>query len=124
MAYTKQGVWLRKMLMCAVINHIGFFCFCLYVVGFKSTLTNLILSFAAYSNQLTLRKGWIVCYFLLLICATISELIYDMGMDDKKNSIQKIGLLINVCVYGVNVWFIGTALLAFHRSGGLRGDKT
>lgn len=67
------------MLWCAVVNHWGFFVFCLYFVGFKSTLSNMILAFAAYSCALTLRKRGIICYFCCLVLGSISEIYSDMG---------------------------------------------
>ena len=83
--YTYQGRWLRLMLKCAVCNHVCFFVFCLYFVGFKSTLSNLGLAFAAYSVALTLRVKLLYCYFCLLIIGSCTELYSDLVQ--KKDSI-------------------------------------
>lgn len=53
--YTYQGKWMRRVLGFAVLNHWVFFVFCLYFVGFKSTMFNLGLAFMSYSVYLTLR---------------------------------------------------------------------
>lgn len=109
------------MLLCATLNHAVFFVFCLYFVGFKSTMTNMILFGMAYSNQLTLRLRMIACYFCALAVASVHELFYDLAT---KESIQQIGLIVNVCFYGINVFFVGKAFWAFRQTGGLRGDPT
>lgn len=119
-AYTYQGLWLRKMLWCGCFNHAVFFVFCLWCVGFKSCLTNLVLGFWAYSCSLTLREKLTFCYFLLLVAATVTELIYDL--ETRQDSMQKIGLIVNVCFYGVLLFFVGKAWWSFRSTGGLKGD--
>ena len=67
------------MLYCAVANHWCFFVFCMYFVGFKSTLSNLLLSFAAYSVALTLRVRLLMCYFCCLLMGAATEIYSDIG---------------------------------------------
>lgn len=83
--YTYQGQWLRRMLWCAILNHWFFFVFCLYFVGFKSTLSNMALAFSAYSCSLTLRLKSVYCYFCLLILGMCTEIYSDLFQ--KKDSI-------------------------------------
>ena len=109
--YTYQGRWLRYMLAMAVALHWVFFVFCLYFVGFWSTMFNLGLAFKAYSVYLTMRQKQLFCYFFLLVMAAGTELFQELGT--KVDSTQKIGLIINVVIYFLNIFFVGKAWWAF-----------
>ena len=106
----------------AALIHVVFFVFCLYFVGFGSTFTNLLFAFFAVSNALTMRDSQFYIYICTLVIAGIIELIYDL--EKKVDSMQKIGLIMNVVFYGVNVFFVGKALWFYRKTGGIHGDIT
>ena len=120
-AWTTQGKWLRSTIGCACILHILFFVFSLAFVGFPSMIINLILASWSYSVYLTLNEWKVLLYFLFLAAATLSGLIY--GIEQKKDGVQKMGLIVNCCFYCANIYFIGTAYWSFRKTGGIKGLK-
>ena len=63
----KPGLWLRCMLLIAVVVHMGLSFFSLAIVGFYPLVINLIQASWSYSCQLTMRERQIVIYLVLLL---------------------------------------------------------
>ena len=120
-AWTSQGKWLRTCIGVAVFLHCFFFIFSLALVGFPSMIINLMLASWSYSVYLTLNE-WKVClYFFFLMSSTFTGLVY--GLEQKKDGMQKMGLIVNCCFYILNIWFIGKAYWDFRKTGGIKGLK-
>ena len=84
-------------------------------------IINLMLAAWSYSVYLTLNEWKVGMYFLFLFASTFSGLFY--GLEQKKESIQKMGLIINCSFYCLNIYFIGQAYYSFRKSGGIKGLK-
>ena len=92
--WTKQGEWLRKMLLMAIILHCVFFIASLALIGFETMVINLLLCCWAYSVYLTLNQCSIILYIFFLLSGASCGLFYGLGK--KTQSYQITGLLANV----------------------------
>ena len=75
----------------------------------------------SYSVYLTLNEWKVGLYFFFLMTSTFSGLFY--GLEQKKDGMQKMGLIVNCCFYILNIWFIGKAYWDFRKTGGIKGLK-
>ena len=66
-AANKQAIWMRKIFKWAMFSHCLFFIFGLFLVGFISTIANLVLAALAQSGGLTLKYPVIIIYFIFLL---------------------------------------------------------
>ena len=70
--WTKQGAWLRSMIVTCLVSHFVFFVVGLVMIGFEPMFMNLVLATWSYSVYLTLNEISIILYILLLIGVTIN----------------------------------------------------
>ena len=118
-AWTRQGQWLRKVLLFAVFAHCIFFIVALALVGFQTMIIDFILASWSYSVFLTLNECSILIYLCFLSSATIIGLFY--GMSTMTANFQVIGLLSNVAVYLLIIYFVSRSYFYFRKNGGIKG---
>ena len=119
--WTPEGCWLRTTIGCACILHCIFVIFSIAAVGFPSMIINLVLAAWSYSIYLTLVDWQLFVYFTLLVAATLTGFLY--GLEQKKDDLQKIGLIVLCTLYVFNVYFIGQAYYSYNKTGGRGGKK-
>ena len=71
-AWTKQGIWLRRMIIVCLISHFVFFVVGLVMIGFEPMAMNIILAVWSYSVYLTLNELSIILYVILICGVTIN----------------------------------------------------
>ena len=120
-AWTSQGKWLRRCIGIACFLHCFFFIFSLALVGFPSMIINLILASWSYSVFLTLNEWKVALYLFFLGASTFSGLFY--GLEQKKDGMQKMGLIVNCSFYCLNIYFTAQAYWSFRKTGGIKGLK-
>ena len=118
--FTDEGRRMRYA-MAAVTGLHGFmFVLSLCLVGFYPMLYNLLLAAWAYSCYLTLREREIVFYFILVVVASVLELmrLFD---ENKEGSWQSLGGMAELGLYCLALYISGRYYYVFRISGGLHG---
>ena len=84
-------------------------------------IINLILASWSYSVFLTLNEWKVALYLFFLGVSTFSGLFY--GLEQKKDGMQKMGLIVNCSFYCLNIYFTAQAYWSFRKTGGIKGLK-
>ena len=115
---TAQGRRIKKAMRFALTIHMLLFFFSFALVGFASSLLNILMSCWTYSITLTLRESQMI-FYLLILAVGIVERTYSLMLGELGN-LQILGKMINLVVYCLIAYFVSKNYYLFRKGGGLK----